>query len=82
MSGIEVPVDPVARVGKQLRSRRGGEGERAQPDGGGAAGGSVILLDDGDWGTTSVLRGEDSVRCSQGATRAQRAAGGGGGGGS
>jgi hypothetical protein len=29
-----------------------------------------------------VLRGEDSVRCSQGATRAQRAAGGGGGGGS
>jgi hypothetical protein len=28
-----VPVDPVARVDEQLRSRQGGKGERARPDG-------------------------------------------------
>jgi hypothetical protein len=46
------------------------------------ADGGVILLDDGGWETTSMLCGEDSMRCSQGATRAQRAAGDEGGGGS
>jgi hypothetical protein len=64
----------------KISARRGGGTSSTRW--GGAAGDSVILLDDGGWGTTSVLRGEDSVRCSQGATRAQRVARGGGGAGS